>query len=105
MKRASLESSLPADSEEELERETGIEPATSSLGSWRSTAELLPHPTQKSNLTRLTRQATQRTKRQDGYLARGSGAWLGYYGKYILDHRTGRKQLQRAFKIAYCIAH
>ena len=27
---------------EELERETGIEPATSSLGSWRSTAELLP---------------------------------------------------------------
>ena len=28
--------------EEEMERETGIEPATSSLGSWRSTAELLP---------------------------------------------------------------
>ena len=26
----------------DLERETGIEPATSSLGSWRSTAELLP---------------------------------------------------------------
>jgi hypothetical protein len=26
-----------------LERETGIEPATSSLGSLRSTAELLPH--------------------------------------------------------------
>ena len=25
-----------------VERETGIEPATSSLGSWRSTAELLP---------------------------------------------------------------
>jgi hypothetical protein len=25
-----------------LERETGIEPATSSLGSWHSTAELLP---------------------------------------------------------------
>src|SRR6202020_1532186 len=25
-----------------LERETGIEPVTSSLGSWRSTAELLP---------------------------------------------------------------
>jgi hypothetical protein len=24
------------------ERETGIEPATSSLGSWHSTAELLP---------------------------------------------------------------
>ena len=28
--------------EREMERETGIEPATSSLGSWRSTAELLP---------------------------------------------------------------
>jgi hypothetical protein len=27
---------------EDMERETGIEPATSSLGSWRSTAELLP---------------------------------------------------------------
>jgi hypothetical protein len=27
---------------EKLERETGIEPVTSSLGSWRSTAELLP---------------------------------------------------------------
>ena len=27
---------------ERLERETGIEPVTSSLGSWRSTAELLP---------------------------------------------------------------
>ena len=27
---------------EKMERETGIEPATSSLGSWRSTAELLP---------------------------------------------------------------
>ena len=26
----------------EVERETGIEPATSSLGSWHSTAELLP---------------------------------------------------------------
>ena len=25
-----------------LKRETGIEPATSSLGSWHSTAELLP---------------------------------------------------------------
>jgi len=25
-----------------VERETGIEPATSSLGSWHSTAELLP---------------------------------------------------------------
>ncbi len=31
-----------------MERETGIEPVTSSLGSWRSTAELLP-----LNLVRL----------------------------------------------------
>jgi hypothetical protein len=30
---------------ETMERETGIEPATSSLGSWRSTAELLPPTT------------------------------------------------------------
>ena len=27
---------------EKMERETGFEPATSSLGSWHSTAELLP---------------------------------------------------------------
>src|SRR5262249_20875495 len=26
-----------------MERETGLEPATSSLGSWHSTTELLPH--------------------------------------------------------------
>ena len=32
--------------EQRLERETGIEPATSSLGSLRSTAELLPLPRQ-----------------------------------------------------------
>ena len=36
-----------------MERETGIEPATSSLGSWRSTAELLPLG--DSKLKRLTR--------------------------------------------------
>ena len=28
---------------EKMERETGLEPATSSLGSWHSTTELLPH--------------------------------------------------------------
>ena len=33
-----------------LERETGIEPATSSLGSWRSTAELLPLVKQNKGL-------------------------------------------------------
>ena len=27
---------------ENMERETGLEPATSSLGSWHSTTELLP---------------------------------------------------------------
>jgi hypothetical protein len=27
-----------------MERETGFEPATSSLGSWHSTTELLPQP-------------------------------------------------------------
>jgi hypothetical protein len=32
----------PGFSEENMERETGIEPATSGLGSLRSTAELLP---------------------------------------------------------------
>ncbi len=33
---------LRVNNERRLERETGIEPATSSLGSLRSTAELLP---------------------------------------------------------------
>jgi hypothetical protein len=32
---------------EKMERETGVEPATSSLGSWHSTTELLP-PSVKS---------------------------------------------------------
>ena len=38
-----------------LERETGIEPVTSSLGSWRSTAELLPHPYENKVTVRLTK--------------------------------------------------
>jgi integrase len=39
-------------------------------------------------------------KRQDGYLTRKSGSWLGHYSKWILDHGTGqRKRVQRAFKI------
>jgi hypothetical protein len=33
-----------------MERETGIEPVTSSLGSWRSTAELLPLAESKQSL-------------------------------------------------------
>jgi hypothetical protein len=36
-----------------MERETGIEPATSSLGSWRSTAELLPLESKPANDGRL----------------------------------------------------
>ena len=36
-----------------MERETGIEPATSSLGSWRSTAELLPLTLPERSLARL----------------------------------------------------
>src|SRR5712692_3032084 len=36
-----------------MERETGIEPATSSLGSWRSTAELLPLESGLANVARL----------------------------------------------------
>ena len=34
-------------SDRKMERETGIEPVTSSLGSWRSTAELLPLQTSR----------------------------------------------------------
>jgi hypothetical protein len=34
---------------ETMERETGIEPVTSSLGSWRSTAELLPLTVRQAN--------------------------------------------------------
>src|SRR5277367_2494598 len=37
----------------DMERETGIEPATSSLGSWRSTAELLPLERRTVNAARL----------------------------------------------------
>src|SRR6266480_2190318 len=39
---------------EKMERETGFEPATSSLGSWHSTTELLPHSAFKSPLTQAT---------------------------------------------------
>jgi hypothetical protein len=46
-----------------MERETGIEPATSSLGSWRSTAELLPLTSKAPRLTliRATQNAVRRT--------------------------------------------
>ena len=40
-----------------MERETGIEPATSSLGSWHSTAELLPQ-----SVTDLFRLASRRAE-------------------------------------------
>jgi integrase len=39
-------------------------------------------------------------KRQDGYLTRESGAWLGHYSRWVTDHSTGqRKRQQRAFKV------
>jgi integrase len=39
-------------------------------------------------------------KRQDGYLTKESGAWLGHYSRWITDHNTGaRKRQQRAFKL------
>ena len=47
---ASGRSRITGFSEENLERETGIEPATSGLGSLRSTAELLPQPLESVGL-------------------------------------------------------
>lgn len=39
-------------------------------------------------------------KRQDGYLTKESGAWLGHYSRWITDPRTGvRKRQQRSFKV------
>ena len=39
-------------------------------------------------------------KRQDGYLTKESGSWLGHYSRWITDYSTGqRKRQQRAFKI------
>jgi hypothetical protein len=40
-----------------LERETGVEPATSSLGSWHSTTELLPLD-RRSNHSKASTSAT-----------------------------------------------
>jgi integrase len=39
-------------------------------------------------------------KRQDGYLTKKSGSWLGHYSRWVTDYSTGqRKRQQRAFKI------
>lgn len=39
-------------------------------------------------------------KRQDGYLTKQSGSWLGHYSRWVTDYSTGqRKRQQRAFKI------
>jgi integrase len=39
-------------------------------------------------------------KRQDGYLTKESGSWLGHYSRWLTDYSTGkRKRQQRAFKI------
>jgi hypothetical protein len=60
-----------------LERETGIEPATSSLGSWHSTAELLPldfnqgvRPTESSGTRRCPKTNLDHSRSSD---ARSSG--------------------------------
>jgi hypothetical protein len=49
---------------ENMERETGIEPATSSLGSWHSTAELLPPNLQDVSLN-LPHQSRSVNNQQD----------------------------------------
>jgi integrase len=42
----------------------------------------------------------QHMKRQDGYLTRKSGSWLGHYSKWITDSSTGqRTRQQKSFKI------
>ena len=61
-----------------MERETGLEPATSSLGSWHSTTELLPRsvPSPRPTLAvRLLRSARthRRTKQQKRTLPSGTG--------------------------------
>ena len=39
-------------------------------------------------------------KRQDGYLTKESGSWLGHYSRWVTDYSTGqKKRQQRAFKI------
>jgi hypothetical protein len=75
-----------------MERETGIEPATSSLGSWRSTAELLPL-IQTKHLNELTKcqlscnLALMRCQR--GWLTKESGSWLGHFNRRFTDPATG----------------
>ncbi len=43
LETAALPAELHPYKKKRIKRETGFEPATSSLGSWRSTTELLPH--------------------------------------------------------------
>jgi hypothetical protein len=56
-----------------MERETGIEPATSSLGSWRSTAELLPLVHLNEEIT--TEKKPLATRRSLELFFRPAGAW------------------------------
>jgi hypothetical protein len=38
-------------------------------------------------------------KRQDGYLTRKSGSWLGHYSKWITDSSTGQRMRRDGFSI------
>ncbi len=57
-----------------MERETGVEPATSSLGSWHSTTELLPRSfvflqlPETKGLSHQSRQSIQSTESAQIYL-------------------------------------
>jgi hypothetical protein len=49
---------MPLEVIEKMERETGLEPATSSLGSWHSTTELLPPASTTRTYQNTTRLST-----------------------------------------------
>jgi integrase len=87
-----------------MERETGIEPATSSLGSWRSTAELLPLVLQTNMLASGYRRfaahllhnvvlclQTDRGRRPDMQRGRVYEA----SGKFYVQYRVAGKQVSK----------
>jgi hypothetical protein len=57
---------------EKMERETGFEPATSSLGSWHSTTELLP-PENSFQVSQILRTPGKRTLYDEHGPAKGGG--------------------------------
>ena len=65
-----------------MERETGIEPATSSLGSWHSTAELLPLERHKNTKRALHVQITEEFSHADLIALR---SWL-----VLVEHAKSR---------------